>query len=68
MALQPSNQDCADMFRTLVGDAMRMHPHYQELERRVLELADVIARPGKLKRDELRYYAGQLRALIKGFQ
>jgi hypothetical protein len=32
MSAQPTNEECADMFRVMMGEMMRMHPHYLKLK------------------------------------
>lgn len=42
MSNQPTNEECADMFRVLMHEMMEMHPHYLEIRRQVKELAGAV--------------------------
>jgi hypothetical protein len=45
MSAQPTNEECADMFRVMMGEMMRMHPHYLKLKYKFDGLLACVAKP-----------------------
>ena len=66
MSHQPTNEECADMFRVMIGEMMRMHPHYQVLRRCIRDLIrDIEA--GTIKKKEMSYRLHELKNLFGSF-
>ena len=67
MAKQPTNEECADMFRVMMWEMMQMHPQYRALRRCAKELIDVIHAKGRLDRNKASYLAHELKNLHGSF-
>ena len=62
---QPTNEDCADMFRVMMWEMMEMHPHYQDLRWQVKNLSGVVAAKGSRK--EIAHLVRKLAETFRSF-
>lgn len=50
MSTQPSNEECADIFRVMMTEMIKMHPLYTTLENRIRDLRRYVKNSAKLDR------------------
>jgi len=74
MSHQPTNEECADMFRVMIGEMMRMHPHYLKLKYKFEGLQTHLKNnpgiKGKTKPDIdlIRHYVNEMAEMFRRFE
>lgn len=72
MSAQPTNEECADMFRVMLHELIEMHPHYQKLRYKFEGLKHHLennpgGRKSKPDMDLIRHYVREIDAVFKEF-
>ena len=60
MSAQPTDEECADMFRVMMFEMMEMHPAWQKLKYRVEGFKRYMDTEKKPKKEMIRYHMNQI--------
>ena len=60
MSAQPTNEECADMFRVMMFEMMEMHPAWQKLKYKVEGLKRYLETEKRPKKAMLDYHIAQI--------
>lgn len=66
MSAQPSNEECADMFRVMMFEMMEMHPAWQQLKYRLESFENVAkAKKYRMTKADLEYHFNRLKEIFE---